>query len=162
MKLTEEQKNNFRYGLRLIGALGLEHGLRFLPEKDPTRKLIEEDIRLVRTTDDYPAFASRYKQAKKRKVSYSVPGLLTQGAQALLYLAKHGGYPTDGLVRRVLYFPTEAGYMFDIENHDTYGAERRAECAWQETNLWPLRSRLFAQWGEAKVVQDFANFKEAA
>lgn len=160
MKLTEEQKHGHRYAMRLLAALAMEHGLRFLAADDAVRKTIEEDIKIVRAGEEFE-IEERYKQAKERKVSYTPPGLLLQGANALLYLAKHKGYPPSSLIQRVLYFPTEAGFLVSSAKRvwEEYGKEQHAERQWQEENLLPLERRLFQEWGEAGVLEDIKKLK---
>jgi hypothetical protein len=114
-KSKEVRKVNHQRSMRLTAALALEHGLRFLPADDLTRKVIEEDIEIVRQGGDCQ---EQYKQAKKRKIGYTPIGLLLQGSVALLKLAKYRGYPTDGMLQNVCYFPTEAGYLVSQSTRD--------------------------------------------
>lgn len=146
--------------MRLLAALAIEHGLRFLTDStDGTdaRRVIEEDIEIVRTRSDFE-IAHRYKQAKKRKVDYTTPGLLLQGSTAMLYLGKHGGYPPGCLVERVFYFPTEAGYLIKTGLR-SFGKHQRAEYVWQEKYLRPLLRRLFDKWGDPATLADIKTLK---
>ena len=146
--------------MALVAALSIEHSLRMLPSDSPERVLIKEDIAAVRSGDEL-VIDSRYRAAAKRRVNYSIPGLLLQGSTTMLRIAKHRGYPNGGLLSYALYCPREAGSLVQTES---YGAEERAECRWQEKNLIPFQTRLFSkvEWGQAQVVEDIRNFKEAA
>jgi hypothetical protein len=139
------KKENHRKSMRLVAALALEHGLRFLPPKHAVRKLVEKDITIVRHGDEFEIKA-RHTQAKKRPVNYTPEGLMLQGARALLFLAKHKGYPSHGLLKNVCYFPTEAGFLSSKSNDGR--AEQHAEWEWQDKNIQPLVEQIFQSWGE--------------
>jgi hypothetical protein len=83
-------------------------------------------------------------------VTYTPAGLLFQGSLALLYLAKDRGYPRDGLLQTVCYFPTEASYLVSASTHkaEDMGHEQAVERAWQEKNILSLEDKIFKEFGE--------------
>lgn len=48
----ELRKQNHQKNMRLLAALAVEHGLRFLPSGDKFRTLIEADIAVLRSGDE--------------------------------------------------------------------------------------------------------------
>jgi hypothetical protein len=166
MKLTNEQKENHRRGCRLLAALAVEHGLRLLSADDPARKLIEEDIRIVREGSKSD-ISRRYTLAKKRRTDGVTVGVaagrLLCSSRRMLHLAKQQSLLEGFWLASVFFWAAEAAGGDWIKNSDIYGdKEERAEQEWQEKNLWPLESRLFQCCGELQVVEDVVNFKEAA
>lgn len=164
---SEREKIQHQRDSRMIAALTIEHGLRFLDADDPTRALIEEDIRVVRTRDR-DAIAQRHKESKKREKSYTVPGLLLQGSEAMLWAGKHRGYVSGGWLDWVTYFPEEAGFLSNkdirrIEDVDVSHTIRHSERKWQDRWIRPLIHRLFNEWGtELNVpsLSDIATVEE--
>jgi hypothetical protein len=158
----EKRKANHRKGMRLLAALTIEHGLRLLSIEDGARKLIQEDIAIVRGGNE-SEIRSRYSAAKRRKVSYTPAGLLLQGSTAMLSLAKCRGHVPDGPLQAVIYFPGEAAFLIDSERGRSSG-ERRAEWDWQEAMIRPLRHRLFEDYGGETVPAEIQQltFKKGA
>lgn len=151
--MTEQEKElrkcNHKWGMQLLAALTIEHGLRLLAESDEVVQLIREDIAIVRSANEWE-IKSQYAQAKRRKVDYTPAGLLLQGSTAMLFLAKHGGHISDGPIQSVLYFPDEAAYLVDCKKRPESG-ERAAEQNWQTTIVRPFVHRLFEDYGGAVV-----------
>lgn len=63
----------------------------------------------------------------------------------MLYLAKHGGYPSHGLLRNVEIHLSEAGYLVSRETRDAnqMGREQHVERDWQSKYLLPMVEFVF-------------------
>jgi hypothetical protein len=132
--------------MRLIAARTLEHGLRLLKYGDPVRKVIEEDIRIVREDGDCEG---RHKEAKRRKMGYTVPGELLLSSRAMLYLAKHRGYPNHGLLRNVSVRVVEAASLANPSGSRSWNEACPAEeIKWQDENIDPAVHYIFDHFGE--------------
>jgi hypothetical protein len=144
---SETKKQNHRRSLRLLAAYALEHGLRFLPVGDAVRQIIEEDIAVVRRGNQ-SEIAAQHKARKKLKtlVKYTPAGLLFQGTLEMLYLARHKGYPSDGILQMVFYFPAEASTVVHT-TAENWGREEAIEKEWQHKNLRPLEDKIFREFG---------------
>ena len=123
MKATYEQKENHRTGMALAAVLAVEHGLRMLPSDSPERILIEQDIAVVRS-GDLDAIKKQCREASRRWMPYTTPGLLLQGSLMALKIAKHKGFPNSGLLSHAFYCVREAGSQINTEE---YRAEERTE-----------------------------------
>lgn len=102
----------------------VEHGLRFLPEDNETRKTIEEDIAIVRSHDQ-DAIGRRFKAAKKRKISYTPAGQLLYGSGKMLFAAKHRAPSAMLIDPCITFYPTEAGYLVSRRRTETHARVRR-------------------------------------
>jgi hypothetical protein len=148
----ELRKQNHGRGMRLLAALTIEHGLRFLSPENESRRMIEEDIAIVRSGNDFE-IRSQYSKAKRRKVSHSPEGLLLRGATEMLYVAKHRGNVRHGLLRNVIYCPGETAFLID-EKRGNGSQEQKAEQDWQESVIDPLCHRLFEDYGVQTVPDE--------
>jgi len=157
----EVRKQNHRKGMRLLAALAIEHGLRFLDDtRDAeTKKMIEQDIAVVRAENDFE-IRRRFADAKHRKAAHTPESLMLQGSRALLALAKHKGTPRDGSLRMVMYFPIEAAFLHGDKSGRS-SQEQEAESKWQATVIDPLQNRLMEDYGGETVPSEIEKLQQS-
>ena len=160
-----KRRVNHQKTMQLLAAMVVEHGLRFLPPQDETRKTIEEDIAIVRSHNQR-AMEARYRIAKKRKISYTPAGQLLYAAGKMLYAAKHRAPSAMLIDPCITAYTAEAGYLVseqeiwrtqDWSQSGGQLKEQRAEYDWQEKRVWPLLRKIYEDYGGEFDLAEFSN-----
>ena len=130
----QQLKHELRSNLVEIGHRAIEHALRFLPQGNPTRKIVEKRLAAVSNGEANKIIASI-----KPETEYSQESCIRRASSELLKLSVSEKWLSGGALTMVFSPCWDAGSFVGR------GEEAQNEMKWQNENLYPLIEKAFEE-----------------
>jgi len=117
-----------------IGVKAVEHALRFLPQDNSARRLVEERLAGLRNGN-----AKRLIASIKPETKYSQESCIRRASSELLKFSVSEKWISGMALTGQVFFPcADAGSFVDL-------AESEKESRWQDETLYPLIEKAFEE-----------------
>jgi len=135
--MNKQLKHEFRSNLVDIGRRAIEHALRFLPQSNPTRKLVEERLAGLSNKIDLASV--------KEETEYTQESCIRRASGELLKLSVSEKWLSGETLTANVFTP-----CWDAGSFIGRGEEARNEMKWQNENLYPQVEEAFKRLRNAE------------
>jgi hypothetical protein len=130
----QQLKHELRSNLVDIGRRAIEHALRFLPQDNPSRKIVEGRLASLRNGE-----ATKLISSIKPETEYTQESCIRRASSELLKLSVSEKWLSGGSLTLVFTPSWDAGSFVGR------GEEAQKEMKWQAENLHPMIGKAFEQ-----------------